>query len=376
MIGAFFLVSITPVAAHAAGNGEPEGSELPAGSDAPRLLPRASVDVYYAYHDTPPPDRNATLATAAVRHNQFALGLASIGVKVEHAKLLGELVLQAGTSVDALYSSTSTVPFDNREVWKHVQVANIGWRASDDVSIEAGIFSSLLGNEVFPTFGNWNYTHAMMADVLPYYLAGVRARWNVTPALSLGAMVSNGWQTFQDANTYKSGGLRVEFRPTEWLAIIDGASVGPETHDDRVLRVFDDLVVRLQLHARLHVAAEGWVGIDRGSGRSSTYWATGAWVRWAFAEKTHVAARFERIVDDDGTLTGGGARRAAVSGEGQRLQGYTLTLGWQIHPMLLARAEALFRRSEAATPYFAGGSGPDAVRDRSTTFSASLAFSY
>src|SRR5438094_5154265 len=79
--------------------------ELPTGNDPPRLVPLASADVYYAYHDTPPASGDATLMSSPVRHNQFEVGLVSIGARLEHAKLIGTAIVQAGTAPDALYSS-------------------------------------------------------------------------------------------------------------------------------------------------------------------------------------------------------------------------------------------------------------------------------
>src|SRR5512140_579717 len=75
--------------------------ELPSGNELPRIVPIAVADTYFAYHDSPPPDREATMMTTASRHGEFALNLAALGFRLEHAKILGTVVLQAGSSVDA-----------------------------------------------------------------------------------------------------------------------------------------------------------------------------------------------------------------------------------------------------------------------------------
>ncbi|GAC1393833.1 MAG: hypothetical protein NVSMB47_01800 [Polyangiales bacterium] len=347
--------------------------ELPAGSDPPRLVPLASVDAYYAYHDTPPSGGDATFASTAVRHNEFQLNLVSVGARIEHAKLLGAVILQAGTAADVLYAQPSTSPYANAETWKHIQEAHIGYRAGADIAVEAGLFPAHFGNEGFTSFSNWNYTRSMIADATPYYLAGVKAKWDASPTLAFTALVYNGWQALQDANKYKSGGLRVDWKPSDKVTVFDAVSVGPETGDGREIRYFDDLVVSLAPHPRLGIAAEGYVGLDRGKDRTrdGEFWGAAAWVRWFVGEATYFAVRGERLVDTSGLISGCGARATCGGADGQKLLGGTLTLGWFPHPMLLARAEIVHRRADRA--YFAAGHGAE---DRSTTFVTSMVFSY
>jgi hypothetical protein len=374
--------------------------ELPTGNDPPRIVPLLGADVYWAYHDTPPSGGDATFTTSPVRHNEFQVGLVSIGARLEHAKLMGLVILQAGTAADALYSQDSSSPIANRETWKHIQEANVGWRFSQDFSVTAGVFSSHFGNESFPTFGNWNYSHAMISDATPYYLAGVKAKWNATSTLAFTLLVYNGWQAFQDVNKYKSGGFRVDWSPLDWLSVADAVSVGPEIADTNVVRYFDDLVVKAAPHPRLGVAAEGYAGVDHdhsGARDDQKFFGAALWLRWFFSETLYLAVRGERLVDTSGLLTGCGARPlppSAVhagdptagdycfSGAGQKLWGGTVTIGWRPHPMFLARIEGTHRRSDDGVPFFAGGTDATTgnavagVRDQSTTFSASVAFNY
>lgn len=351
--------------------------ELPTGSDPPRIVPLVSADAYWAYHDTPPAARDATLMTSPSKHNQFQIGLVSLGARLEHAKLIGAAIVQAGTSVGASYAGTyppgSTLPY--------VQEANVGWRFSQDISVVAGLFKSHFGNESFGTFGNWNYAHAMLSDARPYYLAGVQAKWNVLPTLAVSALVYNGWQAMRDVNDYKSAGFRVDWSPTDWLQIFDAASFGPETIDSKLVRYFDDLVVRVQPHARVGVAAEGYGGLDHGGSSTTnpTFWGAALWLRWFFAETTFVAIRGERLVDGYGQLAGCGADSTCTYGQGPKLWGGTITFGWQPHPMFLFRVEGVHRRADR--PFFAAAhdsttGGIVGARDQSTTFSTSVVFNY
>jgi hypothetical protein len=372
----------------AAATAHADGDDLPTGTDPPRVLPLASADVYYAYHDTPPESGDATLMTSPARHNRFQVGLVSIGATLEHAKLMGTAILQAGTAADALYPTNVNI---NRETLTHLQEANVGWRFSQDVSILAGLFPSHFGNESFPTFGNWNYSHAMISDATPYYLAGVKVKWNASSTIALTALVYNGWQALDDANDYKSGGLRIDWTPTDWLAIFDSVSIGPEQSDRRIVRYFDDFVIKVAPHPRLSAALEAYGGLDHFPDSTITgidsasmrgFFGAAVWLRWFFGETTYVALRGEHIEDTHGLLVGCGANTVASScgpDQGPKLWGGTITFGWQPHPNFLVRLEGVHRRSDV--PFFAAASdsvtgGVVGVRDQSTTFSASMAFSY
>ena len=370
--------SLAPSIARAA-----EADDLPAGNDPPRLVPIAVIDTYYAYHDTPPPNREATFMTTAVRHDEFQVNLAALGVRLEHAKLLGTLVLQAGTSVDALYPPRSAAPqLSNPQVWKHIQLASIGYRLGSDVTVEAGVMPSHIGNEGFVSTKNWNYTRALISDATPYFVAGAKLTWRAAPTWTIAGLVYNGWNTYDDVNRSKSGGLYVSWAPSETFSITDSAHVGPGAFGTHALRVYDDLVLKAQLHARIAIALEGGYGFDKVAGvASKNVIATAAWVRWLFTDTTYFSVRGELLYDDHGIFTGSGQRTLPSDVEGQRLYEGTFTLGWIPHPNFIARVEAMHRLSN--NPYFAAGSVGDSsgasvtnAQTKSTTFVASLAFSY
>lgn len=386
--------------------------DLPVGDESPRFVPSAVADGYYAHHDTAPTGPSggsATHMTTASRHNEFAVNLAAIGARLEHAKLTGAIVLQAGTSVDALHARA---PGD-REVWKHIQLANVGWKAGS-FHFEAGVLPSLVGREGFVSTTNWNYTRAFVADMTPYYLTGARATWRLSPAWALVGTIFNGWDIHGDRNAGKSGQLRVAWTPSEKLSIESSTLVGqeqvPVAGRDRPLRLFEDLVIALQVHKRVHLALEGWAGTERndrvedprkGDARAAVlvkhpwFYGGALWGKWQFGDTVYLAGRAEALSDEAGVLTGSGARQPFVPGPvpagepfiGQRMAGGTLTFGWQPHKSFLARVEALHRVSDhpffsgSVTEYAETAAGGTATyvsqaRKSSTTFVVSAAFSY
>lgn len=378
------------VLALSAGRAHAAEDDLPVGEEPPRVVPTAIADAYWAWHDPPPSGRSATYLTTASRHNELAVNLAAIGARLQHAKLTGAVVLQAGTSVDAL-AGTQT----GREVWKHIQLANVGWKTGD-VHLEAGVMPSLFGNEGFVSTTNWNYTRSFLADSTPYYMAGARVTYKVSPSWTVAGTAFNGFDTFRNDDDRPSGHLYVAFEPSAKLSIRNAVLVVPGRQgalDREYVRVLEDLIVTVRPHARVDLAAEGWIGTDQNARvedptrstpsyqhfvKNPAYGGALLWARWRFAKTTYVAARGELVIDENGVITGRGAREltdrfGAATPPGQRFLGGTLTLGWQPHPSFLARVEALHRVSDQ--PWFAGGDSFD-PKKRSTTFVVSAAFAY
>lgn len=384
--------------------------DLPVGAEPPRVVPVAIMDSYYAIHDPGPTTRNATFMTTASRHNEIGVNLLAIGAKLEHAKLTGAAVAQFGTSVDALYDGSPVS--GRREIWKHIQQANVGYKTGD-FHLEAGVLPSLVGRESFISTENWNYTRAMIADATPYYVTGLRATWRFIPTMSASLTAFNGWDTHGDRNSYKSGQLRVAWFPSDRFTVEYTLLAGVEQvlveGAKKPVRIFNDAVASYQLHKRIDLALEAWFGTEQGYEvedrrkgtvtqkwllRDPSYFSGALWARWRFADTTYVAIRGEAVDDAAGVLTGRGARTndAPEKGPapGQRMFGGTVTLGWQPHPRFLARIEAMHRA--ASERYFAGGdqlpyvetlaeTGQNVTfvseaRKSSTTFVISAAFSY
>ena len=384
--------------------------DLPVASEPPRIVPVVVADTYYAIHDPGPATRTATFATSASRHNEIAVNLLAIGARLEHAKLTGAAVIHMGTSVDALYDGSPVS--SRREVWKHIQLANVGWKTGD-FHLEAGVLPSTVGRESFVSSDNWNYTRAFIADATPYYVTGIRATWRFLPTMSAAVTAFNGWDTHGDRNSHKSGMLRFSWFPSEKLTVDNNFTAGVEQvlveGQKAPVRLFNDLVIAYQVHNRVSLALEGFVGSernldveDRRKGtatqksvlRNPSYYGAALWARWQFADSTFVALRGEGLDDAAGILTGRGARANDAPDKGpapgQRLLAGTVTLGWQPHPKFLARVEAMHRTSSER--YFAGGgqlSHDETIaetgqvttfvseaRKSSTTFVLSATFSY
>lgn len=327
--------------------------ELPSGAESPRIKPVLVADAYWAYHDQVPLVRRATALTTGSAHHAFSANLVAAGAKIDHAKLFGQVVVQFGDSVDNLYGTSSSL--------RHVQLASVGYRFASDFWFEAGVLPSEIGREDFVSTRNWNYSRAFVSDATPYFVTGARVGWRALPTLALDVTAFNGWNAlgFQDGNDGKAGSLHVAWRPTAWLSVDDtivfGRELSPSGLDDgKPWRLFEDLAVEVRPFKWLQFAVEAWGGREQGYvvrdattraevQKDPMYYGANAAVRVVPSETTSVAVRAELFHDEYGMLLGPSDLRGKAPTE---LRGLALTLGWQPHPALLVRVEALHRTAK------------------------------
>lgn len=332
--------------------GATEAPPTPSGDDPPRFVPKLIIDGYYSRAQPAVSGSVGNQITPAL-DNTFALNLAVVGVQLEHANLQGELMLQYGSSVDALYPTVGPS-------LRILQSAWVGWRTGD-FTFKAGVLPAHLGHESFFTTENWCYSRTVFADATPYFFSGVQVDWRVDPTLLLSGRVFNGWQTFTNETSAPSGALVATWRPNDDLELRDAIHVGREVPGTTDLRILDDFVATWTASKRFAFALEAFAGTDQRSGTnaqtgqavgSSTYFGGALWARMGLFENSYVAARGELLQDDDEVLIGALSAAPTKPTDGQWLASGTLTFGYRPHPALLLRVEGVYRTAKNA--FYAG----------------------
>lgn len=358
-------------------------AELPAGDEPARFVPTAVVDAYYGFHFTPPKDDvgSASFATTGNRHGEFAINLAAVGARLEHAHLMGAVALQAGTSVDVLYPASATTNGLGSEVYKHVQVAWAGYRQGS-FTVAMGLFPSVFGVEGFQTTSNWNYLQSFSRDATPYYQEGAKLGWRFAPGWKVTLVASNGWQTHGHFKKSPSWSGRVDWAISDAIRLHYAAHVGYESRQYKdELRLYDELAAHFDLGKRLSVALQVW---GAKQGKSDAYGAV-AWAKWAFVDRLYVALRGEYFKDGDGALfEGRSAPFLPIVADGTKagatFEAGTLTVGWQPHESFLVKAEGVYRHADRAAFYGdavpVGGTDATAYETKSISALLSAAFTY
>jgi hypothetical protein len=264
----------------------------------------AFVDAAYAFDVNRPATRDRAFTTQPARHNEFNVNLAFVEATMARRRVRGRLALQAGTSVQANYAAEPRQgAVSGDALSRMLQEAYAGYQLTPTLWIDAGVFYSHIGMETWVSRDNPTYTRSFVADFSPYYSTGVRATWQVSPAVTARVDVVNGWQNISENNEDKSLGLRVDVAANATTTVSWYGYAGNEPGAQR--RLFNGVGVLSRLSDRAEVLAQVDVGRQHGrdsvtaaSQSSGWYGATligRYWVRPSLA----LVARAERFADGD-----------------------------------------------------------------------------
>ncbi len=211
------------------------------------------VDVYYAWQFAQPIDHTIFPTTTAPRHDEISLNLAHLGVDLTGLDgPIGRLYIQYGSTVETIAGQDTTTTrgfFLTNRLLQYVEQAAAGWHfhTMHGVNVEAGIFPSYIGLESYLPEENWSYTHGFMSDATPYYFFGLRTQLFPTSRLKIEVWVVNGWQTFGEWHEARAGGYLWNWRPREWLSLVNSLYVGQEVEGDPgSLRIYSDNDIQLR----------------------------------------------------------------------------------------------------------------------------------
>jgi hypothetical protein len=322
-----------------------------AAADVPKVTFGSFIDAYYAY-DTGRPlifDRGYT--TQAVRANEFNINLAHIEANIAGERIHGRLALQAGTSVHANYAGEPAIgAYGGPSLARHLQEAYLGYKVSERLWIDAGIFFSNMGDESWISSDNITYTRSLVADYSPYYSSGVRAVFQATPKLAARLDVMNGWQNISETNTDKAVGTRLDYTLRDGIVLTHYLYAGTETGGR--LRTFTGVAALAQLTPKMKLEVQvdvGQQGQADGSGTDS--WNGGVLAaRWALSEHVSFVSRGEWYRDPAQVIiaTGGPDPFRATGGS----LGLDVTPGngfmWRTEVRALSADAELFADRDAA----------------------------
>lgn len=132
--------------------------------------------------------------------DKFTMPYAYLGMTYQVDKLTLRLALHEGDIVESLY-------VEELQSMRIVREASVNYQFTKKFSVEAGVFPSLYGFEIFLSKENLHATRAYIADFAPDYEAGVRLKYQLNDKWSVRLMLLNGWQEIKDANGKKALGF-------------------------------------------------------------------------------------------------------------------------------------------------------------------------
>lgn len=347
------------------------------------------VDTYFAWQFHHPIDHTIFPTTTAPRHDEISLNLAHIGMDVTGLDgLIGRLYLQYGSIVETIAGQDTTTTrgfFLTNRLLQYVQQAAVGWHFHwmHGANAEVGIFPSYIGLESYLPEENWSYTHAFQSDATPYYFFGFRGQLFPTARLKLELWIVNGWQTFGSWHEGRAGGYLWNWRPREWLSIVNSVYLGQEAQGDPgSLRVYSDNNVQVRYYKRdqgffrsAAISIVGDIGYERrGNAPSGAIGGITLTHRWEWTERWKTALRLDFMYDKTQAISPKFPVGAAYAWSGTNpflAGGATATVDFWPSPWLLTRIEYSHRL--ANQPLFTGTGGITGPDGRLPQNSASAA---
>jgi hypothetical protein len=176
------------------------------------------------------------------------------------------------------------------------------------LTIQAGLFSSLIGYDSLYAKDNFTYTRPWGGDYTPYLMFGVNASYPLTDRLSGTFYVINGYWHLAHANNVPSWGGQLAFKATDHLTLKQTLLYGPHQADTSLefWRFFSDSIAE-QKWAQVTLAFEYQVGTEKVAipGSPGALWSAAQLpVHWIVRGPWRVTVRPEFCWDRDGRWTG------------------------------------------------------------------------
>src|SRR5262249_1386005 len=134
----------------------------------------------------------------------------------EQSRWGAEIEVQEGKDDEIFGFSASAPNLKGSDFLRHFGLADVSYLApvGKGLTIQGGIFASLIGYDSLYAKDNFNYTRPWGADFTPYLMLGVNAQYPVSDRLSVAGFVVNGYWHLADANSVPSVGGQVAYKLT------------------------------------------------------------------------------------------------------------------------------------------------------------------
>ena len=272
---------------------------------SPKITFGAFVDGYYAWDFNRPYNFDRAYTTQPARLADFNINLAFVEVKITGPRYRGRLALQYGTSVQSNYAGEPSIGHvSGPSVSQYIQEATIGYALSPTVWLDGGIFYAHTGYEGWVSRDNLTYSRSLVGDYSPYYEAGVKLTWHVTPLLVAQLDVVNGWQNISNYNTPPAAGVRFDYTLNPKVTLSYDNFIGNVAADSSTarLRFYNDFIMQYAPTSSWNIAAVFDVGTQSHStadGSTATWYGAALIGKYHLTPRVAAVGRVERYADPD-----------------------------------------------------------------------------
>jgi len=221
-----------------------------------------------------------------------------------------ELETQAGED-SKTFGFSATAPSLGGANWlRQIGKADVSYLVpvGKGLTVEGGIFSSLIGYDSLYAKDNFTYTRPWGADYTPYLMFGVNASYPFSRKITATAFVLNGYWHLAHANNVPSSGGQLVYAATEHVNIKETILYGPHQSNPALefWRFFSDSIAEWK-RSPVTVAFEYQAGTEKvvAVGSPRALWMSAQMpVHWVVRGPWSVTLRPEVAWDRDGRWTG------------------------------------------------------------------------
>ena len=279
------------------------------------------VDIGYLKDFNSPANHLFRTRGTTPRVDELDLDMAAAYVKkasTEASRWGLEATVQGGRDSEAFGFSPTAPNLRDADWLLHLGPTDVSYLApaGRGLTLQAGIFSSLIGYDSLYAKDNFLYTRPWGADFTPYLMLGVNASYPASDRLTLAALVVNAYFHLSHPNNVPNVGGQVAYSLTPHTSLKQTALYGPDQSDTSIdrWRILSDTIVEHKTN-RATTAVEVQLSTE-------TVAATGSRASWISAQlPIHVGldgpwsatVRPELAVDHSGRWTGASQTVKAIT---------------------------------------------------------------
>ena len=144
-----------------------------------------------------------------------------------------ELTAQGGKDSEVFGFSATAPNIRGFKSLRHLGPANVSYLAPvrKGLTLQGGIFASLIGYDSLYAKDNFNYTRPWGADFTPYLMTGVNASYPFNEKLTGSLFLINGYWHLANANSVPSSGGQVAYKASPRVTVKETFLWGPHQSD-------------------------------------------------------------------------------------------------------------------------------------------------
>ena len=294
------------------------------------------VDLGYSLNFNFPENHLFRNRSTTPRVNELDINMAGAYVRKdpsEQSRWGTEWLVQGGMDAKDYGFGTNLPKVQGSDALRHFGRANVSYLApvGNGLTVQAGLFNSLIGYESLYAKDNVNYTRAWIADYSPYLMFGANAVYPFNDQWTGTVFVVNEYFHLQNSNNLPSYGAQVAYKPSGSWTFKETIYYGPDQSNTSLefWRSFSDSIMEWKVNDDVTIAGDYQIGTQKNAtapGNPRQFYMGAAFpVRWHIGGPWAVAVRPEFYWDRNGLMTGSEQLVKAVTTTAEYKVPYKLT---------------------------------------------------